>query len=624
MRDRSMKMKKKAVTKSPGFLSGMRTEWKGMQFFSGKELCRLDWIISFLILAFLFVTCAHSDVKLTGNRSFLMYEHFTDFYQASYEQSGGYWANYLPSTFIAYAIWNLPLYLTGHVPEEILTNSFVNTMWYKLLPVILYFATAQFMYKIGKEMGFGEKKSLLCKFAFLIFPMGVFSQFIFSQYDIFTVFFIVLGFWFYLRGKLWKTALMFGIAATFKYHAVLYFLALILLKEKKIRNLIKYTAVMAAPLLLEIVPNLGSEAFRRNVFGFGALEYVQKSFAVGFFSGINLMAAAAAFVLVWAYQKKTEDQEALASWAVFFCVAVSFAIFGFSTWNPQWILLMAPFLVLNIFINENGNLLLMITNIFMLAMYIFSSQSMVDERVLNGGILKYVLKDRSFAVRMWDLYRFHDQELLCTAMWIVLVLYVVFGHPRYHCRKGPQIAGGLIWQMRAAFLFGTAAFMVPALVCAAGVLQGKVIFYDNSRQNMEMENIAMLENDAPIVQEFTADGGTLSDIKIRVYAETGSSENLHSLKVLIREKESGEVIYENQGDTYGLKENTALYSFLEQPVEVENGKTYELEITSDAPEGSGLGLYCVTDQNGKELLTSSREGEFPEDSSLQMCITGIE
>ena len=225
---------------------------------------------------------------------------------------------------------------------------------------------------------------------------------------------------------------------------------------------------------------------------------------------------------------------------------------------------------------------------------------------------------------MWDLYGFHDQELLCTAMWIVLVLYVVFGHPRYHSRKGASIAKGLIWQMRAAFLFGTAAFMVPALVCAAGVLQGKVIFFDNSRQNMEMENIAALEKDKPIVQEFTADGDTLSDIKIRVWAETGSSDSLHSLKVTLREKDSGEVIYESQGDTYGLKENTALYSFLKHPVDVENGKVYELEIASDAPEGSGLGLYCVTASGETELLTSPRGDEAPKESSLQMCVTGIQ
>mgnify|MGYP000434069289 FL=1 len=621
-------MNKKKEKNTPGYFSRKKAEWEGMRLWNGEELCRLDWIFSFLILAVLFVLCAHSDVKLTGNRSFLMYEHFTDFYQASYEQSGGYWANYLPSTFLAYAIWNLPLYLTGHAPEAILTNSFINIMWYKLLPVILYFITAQLMYRIGKEMGFGEKKSLLCKFAFLVFPMGVFSQFIFSQYDIFTVFFMVLGFYLFLTGKMWQFALAFGMAATFKYHAVLYFLVLLLLKEKKIRNLIRYTILMAVPLAVEILPNMGSEAFRRNVFGFGALEYVQKPFALGFFSGINLLAAVAAFVLVWAYQRKTETKGELESWAVFFCVAVSFAIFGFSTWNPQWILLMAPFLVLNIMISGNGNLLLMVTNIFMLAMYIFCSQSMVDERVLNSGILKYILKDREFAVRMWDIYRFHDQELLCTAMWIVLVIYVVFGHPRYHSRKGEVVAKGLIWQIRSAFLFGVAAFVIPMLVCAMGVLQGKVNFFDNSRQNMEMENVVMLEENQPVVQEFTADGTTLSNIKIRVFTQAGTEPV--SLEIALRDKTTGELLYESKGDTYGIKENTALYSFLKQPVAVENGKTYELEISSDASAGEGIGLYCVTDKKGQELLTEAPSGEeadgpaAAEKRCLQMCISGIQ
>ena len=608
-------MKEKAIKKQ-SFLNRKKAEWKEMKLWNADELCRVDWMVSILILTVLFFTCVHSDVKLTGNRSFLMYKHFTDFYQASYEQSGGYWANYLPSTFIAYAIWNLPLYLTGHAPEAILTNSFVNLMWYKLLPVIIYFVTAQLIYHIGKEMEFGEKKSLLCKFAFLVFPMGVFSQFIFSQYDIFTVFFMVLGLYFFLKNKMWQFALAFGMASTFKYHAVLYFAALLLLKKKKIRNLIRYTLIMAVPLMVEILPNLNSDAFRRNVFGFSALEYVKKPFSVGFFSGINLMAA-----VVWAYQKKV-DKDATASWAVFFCVAVSFSVFGFSTWNPQWVLLMAPFLVLNIFMNENGNLLLMITNIFMLAMYIFCSQSMVDERVLNGGILKYILKDRNFAVRMWDVYRFHDQELLCTAMWIVLLLYVVFGHPRYHSKKGSTISRGLVWQIRAAFLFGVAAFVLPMSVCAMGVLQGKTVFFDNSRQNMEMENVVMLERDHPIIQELTADGKEITGIKIRVYTETNL--DLYSLKVVLRDKDSGEVLYESEGDTYGLKENTALYSFLTHSVEVENGKTYQLEITTDAPQNSGIGLYCVTAGKSPEQLVQPHDEEHPEKRSLQMCVTGIE
>mgnify|MGYP004480670073 FL=1 len=618
----NMKYSKSNTVRKKKIFSWTCAEWKNMKFWSGNDLCRLDWILSILILAGLFVTCVYGDIRLTGNRSFLMYHHFTDFYEASYEQSGGYWANYLPSTFIAYAIWNLPLYLAGHAPEAILTNSFINNMWYKLLPVILYFITAQLMYKIGRKMGFGEKKSLLCKFAFLVFPMGVFSQFIFSQYDIFTVFFIVLGVYLFFCGKMWQFALAFGMAATFKYQAVLYFAALLLLKEKKIRNLVRYAVIMFIPMAVEILPNWNSPAFQRCVFGFGALESVQKSFTIGFFSGINLMAAVAAFVLVWAYQRKTTEDEALASWAVFFGVAVSFALFGFSGWNPQWILLMVPFLVLNIFLNENGNLMLMLTSIFMLGLYIFCSQSMINESVVNGGFLKYLIGDRTFAVRMWDVYRFHDQELLCTAMWVVLLLYTVFGHPRYHKKKGNVISKGLVWQIRAAFLFGVAAFVIPLSVCVAGVFQGKIVFTDNSRQNMEMENVVMLEENQPVVQEITSDGTTLSDIRIRVYAQSGTE--LHSLKIVLRDKETREVLYERETDTYGLKENTALYSFLKHSVPVEKGKTYQLEFSSDAPEGTGIGLYCVASKKASELLVSPQTEKNLPKRSLQMRVTGVE
>ena len=101
------------------------------------------------------------------------------------------------------------------------------------------------------------------------------------------------------------------------------------------------------------------------------------------------------------------------------------------------------------------------------------------------------------------------------------------------------------------------------------------------------------------------------------------------LNVTLRDKETGEMLYESKGDTYGIKENTALYSFLKQPVSVESGKTYELEISSDAATGSGIGLYCVTDKKGQELLTvapAREEGQDPaeEKRCLQMCVSGIQ
>ena len=155
-----------------------------------------------------------------------------------------------------------------------------------------------------------------------------------------------------------------------------------------------------------------------------------------------------------------------------------------------------------------------------------------------------------------------------------------------------------------------------------GVLQGKTVFFDNSRQNMEMENVVMLERDHPIIQEFTVSGNKISDIKIRVYTETDL--DLYSLKVVLRDKESGEVVYESEGDTYGLKENTALYSFLKHSVDVESGRTYQLEITSDAPQNSGIGLYCVEAGKALAQLVEPRSEEHEEKRSLQMCITGAE
>ena len=136
----------------------------------------------------------------------------------------------------------------------------------------------------------------------------------------------------------------------------------------------------------------------------------------------------------------------------------------------------------------------------------------------------------------------------------------------------------------------------------------------------------MLEGNQPIVQEFTADGSVLSNIKIRVFTKPGTEPS--SLFVALKDKETGEILYEKDDDTYGIKENTALYSFLKKEIPVQKGRTYELELRSDAGVGEGIGLYCVTDKKGTEILTQASEpetGTVPAGSrSLQMCVSGVQ
>ena len=67
-------MKAKLAKRKTGFCMRMKESWKEMKLWDAEELNKLDWVISALILIFLFFTCAYGDLMLTGNRSFLMYE----------------------------------------------------------------------------------------------------------------------------------------------------------------------------------------------------------------------------------------------------------------------------------------------------------------------------------------------------------------------------------------------------------------------------------------------------------------------------------------------------------------------------------------------------------------------
>ena len=143
------------------------SRWKGLPLLKSEEISKLDIIVTIAVLAFLYIAFVHGDIRVTGNRSFLLYKHPFDFYKASFEQSGNFYANYMPSTFIAFAVWNLPLYLLKGAPADNTVNSFVSNMWYKLLPVLLYFITAHVIYKIALLLGFGEKKARLCKLSLI-------------------------------------------------------------------------------------------------------------------------------------------------------------------------------------------------------------------------------------------------------------------------------------------------------------------------------------------------------------------------------------------------------------------------------------------------------------------------
>lgn len=571
---------------------------------SVQKLCRLDWILSLLILVFLFVTFFEGDIIVTGNRSFLYYKgFFQDFYKASYEQSQGFYANYLPSTFLAFAVWNLPLYLLGRVPGFILQDALLNLMWYKLLPVILYFVTAHLIYKIGMLIGFGEEKSKVCKFAFLICPIAVYSQFIFSQYDIFMVFFMVLGLYYYFKGGLFRFALFMGIAATFKYQALAYFAVLLVLREKKFRKLALYGLTGIAPVLLEIIPNIGSPYFYRCVLGFHALSFVDNGFEFGYISGISLILGIGAFLMVWAYIKKPVLLEELTAWALYFATGVSFAIFAFSRWNPQWFLVMVPFLVLSIFRNRNGKMFVLVTNIFIVALYMFSVnqwKGIADQTMLKSGIFKFLIGERSFATSMADVYGYSNQVNLGTCIFVILLVFFVFNHPKYQTVRKTEVPDHMMNYLRVTFLAGVAAFLIPAGICLVSVVRQEVIFASNTQVKADECETVNLTDAKSVRQVFTADGDVIESIKVRFGMHNRINDSMLHIRIL--DYETQKVVYERDLPTLGLVKEESMYQVIDEKIPVIKEKQYILELQgSDGPDNCVATYYFEADDDTGEL-----------------------
>lgn len=162
----------------------------------------LDWIIFMVCALGCYLLFAQVDIRITAEHSFKLLEgHIADFYTACYEWNGAYAANYLPSTYIVFALWNLPMKIIGKVPD-IWGSSMHLVLWYKLFPICMYFLSGYILEKICIEnLKFSSKKARIVLYMFFTTPIAFFSQFIFGQYDIFTVFFMLLGLKYYFDSK---------------------------------------------------------------------------------------------------------------------------------------------------------------------------------------------------------------------------------------------------------------------------------------------------------------------------------------------------------------------------------------------------------------------------------------
>ncbi|MDD5356207.1 MAG: hypothetical protein PHY56_06710 [Candidatus Omnitrophica bacterium] len=351
----------------------------------------LDLLFYCFILILCYFSFNHSDILYPGGSSFTYLNgHIRDFYKVNSGLELG--NNYLPSSYILFAIWNIPIKLLGIMSEATVDAGYL-IFWYKFLTTLFLAAASFFMYKIGRTIGLSSQNSKLLTILWLSSPILFFGQFIFGQIDIFTIFFALAGLYYLLQKRIMLFILFFSISFTFKYFTFFMFLPLLLLVEKKPLKLVGYLFLAFLPVALEVLFYINSPEFVSGVIGFtGAAPRLFQAY-LSVFQGINIYL----FPFLWFvicgvcfYIDLSKDKLVFYQVSLYICLTVLCLLFMLILWGPQWITILTPFLAVNLFMNKRIKYFLLLDFIMMFAFVGYTVsvfQMNVDQQLFGCGVL---------------------------------------------------------------------------------------------------------------------------------------------------------------------------------------------------------------------------------------------
>jgi hypothetical protein len=443
-----------------------------------------DLFLYLAIIILCYFCFNHGDLLLIGGWSFTYLNgHIKDFYEVNKQLFDV--CNYLPSTSVIFAIWNMPIKLLGIIRDATTDVGYV-IFWYKLLTTVFFAGSAFVLTKIGKLIGLSSRNSMLLMIIWISTPLLIFSQFIFGQTDIFTTFFVLLAIYYFLQRKLILFALFFGISFTFKYNSLFLFFPLLLLVEKNPLKIIGYSALAITPIAMEVAYYFNSQVFLSEMTKYG---FIQRTY----FAAINILPDIGIYIfpLLWFlicgvcyYIKVFKNNDSFYQTSFYVCLAVTSALFILVFWHPQYLLLITPFLAITTFKSKHIKYFLVLDLVIMFAFIGFTVcvfPMNVDQSLMTHGILGQFnpnLAISSKALSMDKLFSFGIKSIVTQAGAVnnfyftlfsaILILNILFKFPnRWNSWEDNDrlLPVKEYWNYaRLRFLGGMAIFIIPAFI----------------------------------------------------------------------------------------------------------------------------------------------------------------
>jgi len=441
------------------------------------QISKLDYWVYGLSLALCFLLFKQSDLTLTNNASFAyFYGHFGDFYDYNRPLFTG--NNYLPAFYWIFAIWNIPLHLLGLtpeiIPETVALSTSVQTIWSKLLLATFFFASARMLGKISDQITIYassvniDRNGISPKYLFATSPIAIFAVFIFSGYDIFGVFFILLGIHAYLAKNFKKFILWFSIAISFKYFAAFVYLPLVLMIEKRLIYLVLYGLLGLAFSAIQFWLYWHSEAFHFGIFGMISEKGGGHGLSLRFILA-NLVYGVMCLYLYFSKFRFGDNEYTWCQRTVLVGILSYALLFSWTLWHPQWLILITPFICLSFLFIRSQKTLLTIEILGYLGFAIFCINNWVgnvDNTMLYAGVFGAVLPQAPMLAS--DVIGHHWMPLSRTLLYGSLYLpLIIFGLEQFFKNRQnmPEDIGVEKILFNTRFLLASYFFIAISAIC---------------------------------------------------------------------------------------------------------------------------------------------------------------
>lgn len=367
-------------------------KWNNLPLIKG------DWIFIVMVSTFLFWVVFYADLIIIYDHSLtfldsLFHGDIANFYSNTLQkQSYGFGAVYYWVPYAIEGIWVLPIYVINKI-FGIDVHSVGCFVWIKLGILLTLIATIILLGRMLKELDIPSEKCKFAQFMFLssfIVQLPVIGV---AQIDIIAIFLMLVGIREYVRNEriTWKFLVIFSFTATIKSFALFVFLPLVFLKEKRILNVVWDIFVGLLGIFMCLIPYAGRADYKESTAVLNDVM-IERLFATKLQAGnvdIPIFFALLVGLCIWCYTRKISGKKTYFVYAVWVALTVFVTFFIFVFAHPYWIVLIAPFVIIIITLNDMDRKLNMALELFISAsvMYVYFGKFGVFLKEVNYDLM---------------------------------------------------------------------------------------------------------------------------------------------------------------------------------------------------------------------------------------------